>query len=248
LQIQNKRKVNILNVEIDNITSQEVLDIIEDSISKNKPLFIVTANVLTIAQAIKKIEYKSILENADLILADGYGIILASKILGTPIIEKISGIDLLSHIFNLSSQKGYKVFLLGAKKYVIEKAYKNLKLNYPKLNIVGYHHGYDDENVIRKKIEDTAPNIILVGMGQPKQEKWLYENLRKINSVGIGVGGSFDIISGNLKRAPKWMQFSGLEWLYRGIQEPKRFLRYFDFLLFFFKIFQQKIKLMFTKI
>ena len=149
-----------------------------------------------------------------------------------PLPERVAGIDLMQSLVKLSEEKGYSVYLLGAKQEVVEKTAEVLKKNYPNLNLVGIHNGYFKESEwpsISNSLKELRPDFVFVGITSPVKE-YLIEFLQEDgnDSVFMGVGGSFDVISGKIPRAPKWMQESGLEWLFRVIQEPRRlFKRYF---------------------
>jgi N-acetylglucosaminyldiphosphoundecaprenol N-acetyl-beta-D-mannosaminyltransferase len=217
---------------------------IDEFVKSKSPHLIVTPDSGAIVKAQKDKEFLEIINTADLVTPDEKGILFAAKIFNQPFYERISGIDLMQKICEKAEIEEYLIFLLGAKEGVAEKCAENLKNIYPKLKIVGTHHGYfseDEEKDVIKKIKSQKPDVLFVAMGIPKQEKWINKNLKELNvPVCIGVGGSFDVISGRLKRAPKWMQDFGLEWLFRTIQEPKRILRIFDLPKFIFMIFKTK--------
>ena len=162
-------------------------------------------------------------------------LIWISKLKNNPIKEKVSGSDLFPEVCNLASQKGYKIFLLGAAEGVAAKAAENLKLKYKELNVVGtyspsygFENNEDEINQIVDMINQVKPDILAVGLGAPKQEKFLYTFRKKLNvPVSLAIGASIDFEAGNINRAPKWMQNIGLEWFYRLCREPKRmFKRY----------------------
>jgi len=173
-------------------------------------------------------EFKEIMNNASLTLADGMGIILASKLLGESLKERVTGVDLIPHLCKFSQESGSSIFFFGSLSGVVEDAIAKLKQKFPKMNVAGLQNGYFDKNIegeIITKINSSGTDILLVGLGQPAQEKWIYNNRDKINSVCIGIGGSFDVISGRISRAPKILQQCGLEWLYRLFLQPYRFKR-----------------------
>lgn len=168
-----------------------------------------------------------ILQSADLIVPDGSSILWAAKVLKKPLKARVTGIDLMQLLLKEAEKKGWSVYFLGAKPDVVEKAAINVQRKLPKLNICGYHHGYFDDNYLPlQQINEAKPDLLFVGMGAPRQERWLYTNKNQIQcGVAMGVGGSFDVLSGTTKRAPVWMQKRGLEWLYRYLREPKRLKR-----------------------
>lgn len=229
-------RVKFLNIEIDNLTMNESIDYIDKLIKRKKPSYVVTPNVDHIVKLEKDDEFVKVYKNADLILTDGMPLIWISKFLKTPIKEKVSGSDLFPRICELASENGYSIFLLGAAEGVALKAAENLKKKYKNLNIVGTlspTYGFEkDDNEIKKIIEEinlAKPDILAVGLGAPKQEKFLYKYRNDLNvPISLAIGASIDFEAGNIERAPLWMQKCGLEWFYRFTQEPKRmFKRYF---------------------
>lgn len=228
-------RIKFLNIEVDNLSMQESIEEISELIQKKVPSYVVTPNVDHIVKIEKDEEFKKVYENADLVLTDGMPLIWISKLLNKPIKEKVSGSDMFPRLCELAAQKGYKVFLLGAADGVANKAANNLTQKYKGLNIVGTYspiYGFEkDENEINKIIKivnDLKPDILAVGLGAPKQEKFIYKYKDKLNvPISLAIGASIDFEAGNIKRAPIWMQKSGLEWFYRLCKEPKRmFKRY----------------------
>lgn len=228
-------KIKFLNTQIDNLNIEESLDYIDKLIKIRKPSYVVTPNVDHIVKLESDYEFKKVYEEADLVLTDGMPLIWISKLKSTPIKEKISGSDLFPKVCELAARKGYKVFLLGAAEGVSVKAAENLKNKYNELSIVGTYspsYGFekkeDEIELIIKMINDAKPDILAVGLGAPKQEKFIYKFKNKLNvPISLAIGASIDFEANNMKRAPIWMQKSGLEWFYRLIKEPKRmFKRY----------------------
>lgn len=228
-------RIKFLNTEIDNLSMDEAIRKIDKLITKKKPSYVVTPNVDHIVKLEKDMEFKKVYKNANLILTDGMPLIWISKMYGSPIKEKISGSDLFPKVCDLASQKGYKIFLLGAAEGVANKAANNLVEKYKGLNVVGTYspsYGFESkENEIEhiiKIINEKKPDILAVGLGAPKQEKFLFKYRDRLNvPVSLAIGASIDFEAGNIKRAPKWMQDTGLEWFYRLCKEPKRmFKRY----------------------
>lgn len=239
-------RMKFLNTEVDNLTMDEAINRIDELIINKTPSYVVTPNVDHIVKLENDTEFQTVYKNASLILTDGMPLIWISKLKKTPIKEKVSGSDLFPKVCNLAAQKEYKVFLLGAAEGIAEKAAQNLKLKYEGLNIVGvYSPSYGFENKkdeidkIIKIINEVKPDILAVGLGAPKQEKFLYRYKDKLNvPVSLAIGASIDFEAGNINRAPKWMQSSGLEWLYRLWKEPKRmFKRYIIDDMSIFKIY-----------
>lgn len=226
-------RIKTLNTYIDNITFDETVDIICNSIKERKKCHHVVVNAAKIVALQKDLKLKKSVNCCDIINADGQSVVWASRILGKPLKERVAGIDLMQELVKKASTEGYKIFLLGAKEKVVSKVANIYSKKYSPETIVGYKNGYftkPQEQDIAKEISESGANILFVAMPSPKKEIFLSENkhlLKNVNFI-MGVGGSFDVISGVTKRAPLWMQEYGLEWFYRFLQEPKRmFKRYF---------------------
>lgn len=223
-------RMRLMNTEIDNLTMDETLDAIDSLIKEDNCSYVVTPNVDHIVQLEKDEELKRVYENAFLILTDGKPLIWISNWYKTPIKEKISGSDLFPRVCELAAKKGYTMYLLGAAEGVADKAAKNLMDKYKGLNIVGTYSppfGFEKDKVELKKIErqiqEVHPDILIVGLGCPKQEKYMYHHCKELDvPISFGLGASIDFEAGNIKRAPRWMSEHGLEWLYRITQDPKR--------------------------
>lgn len=223
-------RINFMNTEIDNLTMNETLIEIDKLIRLNECAYVVTPNVDHIVQLERDEELKRVYENASLILADGKPLIWISKFYKTPIKEKISGSDLFPKVCDLAAKKGFTMYLLGAAEGVAAKAAKNLMQKYKGLNIVGTYSppfGFEKDkkelDKIKEQIQKVHPDILIVGLGCPKQEKFMYHHCKELGvPISFGLGASIDFEAGNIKRAPKWMSEHGLEWLYRITQDPKR--------------------------
>lgn len=226
------KKTNILGIDISNITMDEALKILLSFLEKSTTHMIFTPNAEIMMQAQRDSNLKNILNSADMLIADGAGVVLASKILGKTLPEKVSGIDLVKNSFNLKTDKPVRYFFLGAKTGIAEKASSNILSLHPNIEIAGFHDGYFNnelENKIINNINSLNVDILLVALGAPRQEKWIFEHINNLNAkICIGVGGSFDIFSGNVKLAPAFFRNNGLEWLYRLCKEPYRFKRMLD--------------------
>ncbi len=235
----------LMGIEINNYTFNEAVEKAICLMNSDFVSQVVTINPEMFAQAEKDQEFLNIVTNSEMVVPDGVGIKLALKFKGKNI-EVISGIDFSRELLNRCAADGYKVAIVGSKEDVIAKAVENLKNEIPNINIVYWHNGYfDDNNQIYNEIKASEPNLVLVALGSPKQEYFIY-NAKNIlpPCLMIGIGGSLDVWSGNVKRAPKLFQKLGLEWLYRTICEPSRFKRIFPALpLFLIKsIFYKKEK------
>jgi len=222
-------KVNILGVHVNKVTIPEAADAIFKMLDENRPHHIFTPNSEIIMQAYKDEDFCKILNDADLLTADGIGVVYASKILGNPIKERAAGYDIACNVIEKIAHSGHKLFLFGGKEGVGELAKKNLEDKYPFIQIVGTRNGYfkpSEEADIISEINASRADIVFVCLGAPAQEKWIAKNSSKMNArVFMGVGGSLDVIAGTAERAPdKWCNM-GLEWLYRLIKQPSRFWR-----------------------
>lgn len=229
-------RIKFMNTDIDNLTMAETLNEIEKLIQKKNCSYVVTPNVDHIVRLEKDEELQKVYKNASLILTDGKPLIWISKWYKTPIKEKISGSDLFPRVCQLAANKNYTMYLLGAAEGVADTAARNLMKKYPGLNIVGtysppfgFEKNEQEMNKIKTQIQDVHPYILIVGLGCPKQEKFMYYHCKELGvPISFGLGASIDFEAGNIKRAPKWMSNHGLEWLYRFSKEPKRlFKRYF---------------------
>lgn len=220
-------KENILGVDVSPLSYEDLKKNIEKDIENNKKSFIVAINPEKILKARKDEKLKELLNNATYEIPDGIGVIYASKLRKGNIKTRITGIDSMEMLCKLSEEKKYKIFMYGAKEETIKKAKENLEIKFPNIQIVGTINGYEKDNdKIISSINKSKADIVFVALGSPKQEYWITENMDKVSAkIFQGVGGSFDVFSGNIKRAPKWMQKIGLEWLYRLIKEPKRIFR-----------------------
>lgn len=239
----NEKRMKFLNIEIDNVNMDEAINEVENLIETPGYHYVVTPNVAHIVSLEKDIEFQKVYKDADLILTDGMPLIWISKLYKTPIKEKVSGSDIFPLICAMAVEKEYKVFILGAAEGVAAKAAENLKNKCPGLQVVGTYsppYGFEKDNNEVKKVVDIVnnanPHILFVGLGAPKQEKFIhkYKDQLKV-PISLGIGAAIDFEAGNVKRAPKWMQKSGLEGFYRFAKEPKRmFKRVFidDFKIF----------------
>ena len=194
-------------------------------IKSGRPHFIATPNPEIIIAAQNDNELKKTINSADLCLPDGMGVLAASKFLKIPLLERVTGVDLMLEILRSAKEKGYKVFLLGSAPGVAEDAARKL----PGVNIAGIHHGYfkdADEKEVIEKIKHSRPDVLFVGLGAPRQEFWTAKHYKHLGvPVCMVIGGSLDVISGKAKRAPEIVQKLGGEWFYRLIKEPKRWKR-----------------------
>lgn len=217
-------KKDILGVKVDDLTLSEAISAGIALLEHPGFHYIVTPNPEFILSAQKDEAFCSVLNQADLSLADGIGVIYASKILGTPLKGRAPGVDFAQGLMTYLAASGLRLFLLGAKPGVAEQAAKNLKVSHPGLQICGTHDGYfqQDESVV-EAIHAAKTDVIFVCLGAPKQELWMARyGFATGAKLAIGLGGCLDVFAGNVQRAPKAFQKAGLEWLYRLMKEPKR--------------------------
>lgn len=216
----------LFNIPVAAVSLQKIPSVIISLLGKKRKKIFFYLNAHCLNLSVKDKEYKKILQDATLVYPGGIGPVFASRILGRPLSERIPTPDFIDKIFTEAGKKSWSIYLLGARDGIAQKAAEKLKKRFPKLIIAGYHHGYFDkgeEKDLIKSMNKCKPTILLVGMGSPKQEKWIAENFDKIDAQTFwAVGALFDVISGKLLRAPKWMQKLWLEWLFRFFQEPRR--------------------------
>lgn len=220
------QEARILGVRVHRVRMADALQKIEQLIQRREPSLVITADANAILIALEDTEFRQLLETAPLVTADGAGLTWAGKRLGQPFPERVSGVDMVEQLTRLSHEKGYRLYFLGAAPGVAEKAAQNLLQKYPNAQIVGVQHGYfqaTDEPAIVAQVAAARPDVLLVGMGMPRQEKWAWKHRLALGvPVMIGVGGSFDVYGGVVKRAPRWMQRLGCEWLWRLLQDPRK--------------------------
>jgi len=221
--------VDILSVRIHRVTMSGTLALLESMIRGGGSHHVVTVNPEFIMLARHHRTFRDVLNRADLAVPDGVGILHASRLLGKPIRERVTGIDIIEQFAPRAAQRGFRVFLLGAGPGVAERAAAVLQRAAPGLVIAGTYAGSPDETEeddICGRINDARPDILLVAYGSPNQELWIARTREKLSvPVSIGVGGSFDFIAGVVERAPGWMRGMGLEWFYRLVNQPERWRR-----------------------
>ena len=234
----NRNVVKILGYGVDTFSFDDAVEYIYEHHGH-----VVTINPEMIQKAHKNKDFSNIIDNAEMVVPDGVGVLLGLKILGHKV-SRIAGVDFAKALLYKAANNGKKVALIGAKEDIINKACENLKSEIPNLDIVYSHNGYfeKDEDIIPEIIE-SKPDLVLVALGSPKQEFFINELKKNLSdAIMIGLGGSFDVWSGVVKRAPKIYQMLGLEWLYRTLKEPARFKRIFPVLpLFVLKVIKERL-------
>ena len=230
-------KISIFGVDIYNTTLEDTIEVLKGYLKGDSLKKIYTPNTEIVMAAKDDGDLRDLLNRGDLVIPDGIGLIYGSKIQGKPLKERVTGFDTSMELLKLANENSYSIYLLGCKDGVAKQAAENIKKDYPNIKITGYHHGYfkgchmgiedsEEELKIIEEINESAPDIIFVGLGFPNQEIWIDSNADRLNSkVIIGNGGVMDVLAGNAKRAPEIYQKLGLEWLYRLIKEPSRIKR-----------------------
>ena len=219
-------RVNILGIPVDSFTMRETLNIVNENIRNRKPTHHVVVNAAKLVNAQKDQQLLDSIVHCDIINPDGQSVVWASRLLNRSLPERVAGIDLMVNLVEMAAQNGYRIFLLGAADDVLAKLVKKYKEEYGESLIAGYRNGYfrpEEEEAVAREIAVSNADLLFVAITSPKKEIFLnrYKDLIKVPFV-MGVGGSFDVLAGKTKRAPLWMQKSGMEWFYRVIQEPGR--------------------------
>lgn len=240
-----RKTVDILGVPIDSITMSEAVERIGAFLAEDGVHSIFTPNSEILMSSQRDPVLRNILINADMLVADGAGVVLASKILRHSVPEKVSGVDLVYRVLKAYEQKHLRCFLLGSKPGVAEEAAVKIITDFPGIIIAGFRDGYfneDQNEEVIDAINASKADILLVALGAPKQEKWIASNKNNLNvKICIGVGGTLDILSGRVKLAPDFFRRNGLEWLYRLYKEPRRAKRMLDLPRFVLRVIWSRI-------
>lgn len=236
-----KAPVAILGVPFDNVTMAETIELIAEMVASRQPHYLATANVDFVVQASADIELRRILFDSHLVLCDGMPLVWASKQLGNPLPERVTGSDLVPRLLAESERRGWRVYFLGGTEESVAQAAAKTLEKHPRLNLVGaYSPPFRpllemDHSDILRRVTNAAPDILLVAFGCPKQEKWINMHYRHLGvPVSVGVGATIDFLAGTFKRAPVWMQRTGTEWIFRMLQEPRRLVKRYTKDLFIF--------------
>ncbi|MFC6231928.1 WecB/TagA/CpsF family glycosyltransferase [Paenibacillus allorhizosphaerae] len=222
----------------------QTLEYLTKVIQERRPHQVITANPIMIMAALQDPAYMRMMKQAELIVPDGAGVVWAAGYVGNPVQERVAGYDLLHELMKTGQHRGWRVYLVGASSEVIEAAADRLNQLYPELKLVGFRDGFfgekEDSDVIRA-IRETEPDILLVGRSAATQEPWIAQHKEELGvPVVMGIGGSFDVLSGKLKRAPSLFQKLRLEWFYRLLQEPWRYKRMLVLPKFAMKVIREK--------
>ena len=239
-------RYDVLGVGIDAVTEKQALDRITGFVREGGPHQVVTANPEILDNATRTLALHDLINRAALVTADGQGVLLAGRILGTPFPARVTGIELAEALCRESAARGLSLYFLGAEPGVVDEAATKMRAAYPGVNICGTHHGYfrnEGPQAVVEDIKRAKPDVLLVGMGSPYQETFIDTHLAECGvPVGIGVGGSFDVLSGRVERAPEIFIRLRLEWLYRIASDRKRWKRALALPRFVLKVVRQKIK------
>jgi N-acetylglucosaminyldiphosphoundecaprenol N-acetyl-beta-D-mannosaminyltransferase len=219
------QRIKFLNTVMDAATMAETVEAIDRRIAAHQFTQHVVVNVAKVVNMRRDDDLRASVEACDIINIDGMGVVWGARWLGNDVPERVSGVDLFQKLLALAAQRGYPVFLLGAKPEIVEKVAERVTVQHPGLTVAGYHHGYfwDDEEGIVEKIRKSGARLLFVAISSPKKENFInrWKGRLGVDFV-MGVGGTFDVVAGKVKRAPEWMQKAGLEWFYRVLQEPGR--------------------------
>jgi N-acetylglucosaminyldiphosphoundecaprenol N-acetyl-beta-D-mannosaminyltransferase len=225
-----RARIYLFNTPIDAITLNETVLLVDNAITQKKQIHHIAVNVAKVVNMqTDRALYESVV-SADIINADGLPLIWVSRLFGKPLPERVTGVDLMHNLVQLAHKKGYKIYFLGATDEVLNRVIEKYSTEFSPDIFAGWRNGYfapENEDAIAREISASGANILLVAITSPKKELFLHrhkETLSNINFI-MGVGGSFDVVAGKVKRAPMWMQKTGLEWLFRVIQEPGRMWR-----------------------
>lgn len=220
-------RAELFGVPLDCLTVDDTVSRCEELIRARRPVQHVVLNAAKVVMMRDVPGLRDIIASCDLVNADGQSIVWAGRMLGVPVLERVAGIDLMERLVASAETNGWPVFFLGAREEVLRECVECLKARHPNLIVAGMHHGYFDDAVgVAKTVRESGARIVFVGISSPKKEFLLAEHLQEMGDVfAMGVGGSFDVIAGVTRRAPLWMQRSGLEWFYRFLQEPRRMWR-----------------------
>ena len=232
------RKINVLGTMFNDLTRSEAVERIVGYLQSGTKASVFTPNPEIVIEAYNNPEFQEVLNKSELTIPDGIGVIIGSRMIGKPLKERVAGFDTIQHVFAAIENTDLRVFFLGAGPGVTDEARNKMLDRYPNLNIVGVQDGYfKEDGPVIERINELKPDLLLVGLGCPKQEFWISENRDKVTaSVLMGCGGSFDAMSGKVKRAPDLFIRLNLEWFYRLISQPTRARRMLRLPLFIWKV------------
>ncbi|MFD2615532.1 WecB/TagA/CpsF family glycosyltransferase [Paenibacillus gansuensis] len=237
-------KVSIFGVPFSKMNMKETVEYLTSAVNNRQATQVITANPIMVMTAVNNPDYLSMMKRAELIVPDGAGVVWAAGYVGNPVAERVTGFELLHELLRAGGRFGWKVYMLGSSPEVIEEAHNRLRAQYPGVQFVGFRDGFfgpaEDQEVIRE-IREAGPDLLFVARGADTQEPWIDRYKQQLNvPLMMGVGGSFDVISGKTKRAPKIFQKLRLEWFYRLLKEPSRYRRMLALPKFAVKVMREK--------
>lgn len=218
-------KIRFFNIQLDAISMQETVDLVKQRIFENAFTQHVVVNVAKIVNMQNDSALADSVNSCDIINIDGMGVVWGCRFLGLNVPERVAGVDLFFQLNSMAEQEKFSVFYLGAKQAIVQETARKMQQKHPALEIAGYHHGYfwENEREVVQQIRESGAKLLFVAITSPKKENFINKWRDQLGSNFVmGVGGTFDVVAGKVKRAPLWMQNAGLEWLYRVMQEPGR--------------------------
>lgn len=241
-------KVELLGARVDGIRLEQAVERVAGFVKSRQPCWVITLNPELLYRAQNEGDLLDLINRADLVTADGVGIVWACRLAGRPVPERVTGIDLMLRLTARAAQEGWRIFLLGGAPGVAGEAAAGLARRYPGLMVAGTYHGYfssEEEPLVLAQVQQARADLLFVALGAPKQERWIARNLAAVgNAAAMGVGGSFDVVAGRVRRAPLWLQRLQLEWVFRLFKEPARWRRMLVLPLFVWLVFKKyKLKI-----
>lgn len=231
-----------MGVEVSPLSYDEITNQLKTRVQAGDQSTIIAVNPEKIMKAQEDATLRDLINGSTFQIPDGVGVLLASRLKGGQVRSRVTGVDMMDHLLKLSAEEGYRVFFYGAKEEVVSKAIENIQAKYPAIQVAGYDNGYvQDQEALIEKIQASKADVMFIALGSPKQELWIRENKDRLPvKVFQGVGGSFDVFAGHVKRAPAPFRKVGMEWFYRLATDPKRFKRQLALPKFLFKIVTKK--------
>ncbi|MCM3716143.1 WecB/TagA/CpsF family glycosyltransferase [Alkalihalobacillus oceani] len=239
------RTVSVLGVDFLHTTMNEMIARLSGHLEREEKAFVVTANPEIVLHAQEDEAYRTYLAKASYITADGIGVVKAAGLLGDPLPERVTGFDMFLSLLEVANERKFSVYLLGAKEEVLEKTIAAIERQFPQVEVAGSHHGYFDwdSTEIEDEIRLKKPDLVFLALGFPRQEKWIAERYDQFEKgIFMGIGGSFDVLAGEVKRAPVFWQKIHLEWFYRLVKQPSRWRRMLALPVFAGRILREKRK------
>lgn len=238
------KAAKVLGIGVSTLSLDQVLDVAVARIKRSEWTFVVTADANCLMLALSDPTFKGVLDEAAMVTADGSGVLWALSRQGVTLPGKVSGVEIAERLVSASADHGFKIFFLGSSPGVAEMAAEKMRLKYPGCQIVGARHGYfpaSDDLLVAEEIAETKPDILFVAMGMPRQEQFILKTRATIGaSFAMGVGGTLDVMSGKMQRAPRIWQRLHLEWLYRTLQNPKKLEKVKKLPAFFWRVLREK--------